>query len=106
MIFKVNLGFNWKKLKFRDQIVIFKKLISSNQEFNCKNIEVWWTIRNLIEEIWNQWPNWKRCVIVGVVIDQIQGQIEYNWTFDSQLKVEVHKSEIKDQDKNNAKFRG
>ena len=38
--FEVNLGFNWKKLKFWGQIIIFFELIWSNQGFNCINIEV------------------------------------------------------------------
>jgi len=32
-------------------------LISSNQEINCINIEVWLAIRDFIEEIQNQKPN-------------------------------------------------
>ena len=31
-------------------------------------------------------------------IDQIRGQIERNWKFDDQLKVQMHKLETKDQD--------
>ena len=38
--FEVNLGFNWKKLKFWGQIIIFFELIWSNQGLNCINIEV------------------------------------------------------------------
>ena len=37
--FGLNLGFNWKKFKFRDQNTIFE-LIWSNQGLNCINIEV------------------------------------------------------------------
>jgi hypothetical protein len=33
-------------------------------------------MRDLIEEIQNQWPNWKRHVNKGIEIDQIRGQIE------------------------------
>jgi hypothetical protein len=50
-----------------------KKSIWSNQGPNYINIEVWWAIRDLIEEIQNQGPNWKRRVIVGAEIDQIRG---------------------------------
>jgi len=46
----------------------FWELIWSNQGFNCINIEVWWPIRDLIEEIRNQGPNWKRRVNRGAVI--------------------------------------
>ena len=38
--FEVNLGFNWKKLKFWGQIIFFLELIWSNQGLNCINIEV------------------------------------------------------------------
>jgi len=38
----------------------FRKLIWSNQGFNCIIIEVWWPIRGLIETIRNQGPNQKR----------------------------------------------
>jgi hypothetical protein len=47
-----------------------------NQGLNYKNIKVWWVIKDLIEEIKNQKPNWKRCLITGAEIDQIEGQIE------------------------------
>jgi len=57
--FEVNLGFNWKKLKFWGQIIIFFELIWSNQGLNCINIEVWWPIKDLIEEIQNQRPKTK-----------------------------------------------
>jgi len=57
--FEVNLGFNWKKLKFWGQIIIFFELIWSNQGLNCINIEVWWPIKDLIEEIQNQIPKTK-----------------------------------------------
>ena len=73
--FEVNLGINWKKLKFLSNYN-FLELIWSNQGLNCINIEVWWPIRNLIEEIWNQGPNWKKHINMGVVIDRIKGQIE------------------------------
>jgi hypothetical protein len=46
----------------------FWELIWSNQGLNCINIEVWWPIRDLIEEIWNQEPNWKRRVNRGAGI--------------------------------------
>jgi len=36
----------------------FWELIWSNHGLNCINIEVWWPIRDLIEEIQNQWPKW------------------------------------------------
>jgi hypothetical protein len=54
--FEVNLGINWKKLKFLSNYN-FLELIWSNQGLNCINIEVWWPIRDLIEEIRNQEPN-------------------------------------------------
>jgi hypothetical protein len=54
----------------------FLELIWSNQGLNCINIEVWWPIRDLIEDIRNQGPNWKRRVNRGAVINQIRGQIE------------------------------
>ena len=44
----------------------------SNQGLNCTNIEVWWAIRDLIEEIQNQGPKWKTRVNRGVVIDRIR----------------------------------
>jgi len=47
--FQVNLGFNWKTLKFWGQIIIFRVDLS-NQEFHCINIEVWWSIRNFIPQ--------------------------------------------------------
>jgi hypothetical protein len=34
-------------------------LIWSNQGLNCINIEVWWPIKDLIEEIQNQIPKTK-----------------------------------------------
>jgi hypothetical protein len=63
-------------------------------------------IRDLIKEILNQGPYWKLCVIVRAEIDQIMGQIEKHWKFDDQLRVQVHKSEIKDQDENGVKLWG
>jgi hypothetical protein len=59
---------NWFLSQFRfllDEIKVlgsnynFEKLILSNHGFNCMIIEVWWSIRNLIETIQNQWPNRK-----------------------------------------------
>jgi hypothetical protein len=38
----------------------FEELIWSNQGLNCIIIEVWWSIRDLIETIRNQGPNQKR----------------------------------------------
>jgi hypothetical protein len=38
----------------------FEELIWPNQGLNCIIIEVWWPIRDLIETIQNQGPNWKR----------------------------------------------
>jgi len=61
---------NWSLSQFRlllDEIKVlgsnynFKELIWSNQGFNCIIIEVWWPIRDLIETIQNQGPNWKMC---------------------------------------------
>jgi len=57
--FGVNLGFNWKKLKFWGQIIFFLELIWSNWGLNCINIKVWWPIGDLIEEIWDQGPKCK-----------------------------------------------
>jgi hypothetical protein len=51
----------------------FLELIWSNQGLNCINIEVWWPIRDLIEEIWNQGSNWKRRVNRGDVIKTRSG---------------------------------
>jgi hypothetical protein len=58
----------------------------------------------LIEEIQNQGPNCKSHKTSKVEIDQIRGQIEENWKFDGQLRVQVHKLETKDQDENDTKF--
>jgi hypothetical protein len=44
-----------------------------DQGLNCINIEVWWEIRDFIEEIWNQWPNCKRRINIRVGIDRIRG---------------------------------
>jgi len=60
----------------------------------------------LIEEIQNQGPNCKSRKTSKVEIDQIRGQIEENWKFDGQLRVQVHKLETKDQDENDTKFWG
>jgi len=51
-----------------------------NQGLHCKNIEVWWAIRDLIEEIQNQWSNWKRHVIVETEIDQIMAKLKVWWS--------------------------
>ena len=42
-------------------------MIWSNQRLNCINIIVWWPIRDLIEEIRNQGPNWKSAQIEGLI---------------------------------------
>jgi len=69
----------------------FWELIWSNQGLNCINIEVWWPIRDLIEEIQNQGLNGKRHVNRGDAIKtgsganlkklevycSIEGQIAY-----------------------------
>jgi hypothetical protein len=73
--FGVNLGVNWNKLK-SGVLIFFRSFNWMNQGLNYKNIKVWWVIKDLIEEIKNQEPNWKRCLIGGVEIDQIEGQIE------------------------------
>ena len=51
-------------------------MIWSNQGLNCIDIDVWWQIRDLIEEIQNQGSNWKRRVNKVTEIDQNRGQIE------------------------------
>jgi len=73
--FRVNLGVNWNKLK-SGVLIFFRSFNWMNQGLNYKNIKVWWVIKDLIEEIKNQEPNWKRCLIADVEIDQIEGQIE------------------------------
>jgi hypothetical protein len=52
---------------------------------------------DLIEEIQNQWSNWKRHVNIRAEIDQIRGQIEEIKKFVIQLRVKIHKFKIKDQ---------
>jgi len=51
-------------------------LIWSNHGLSCINIEVWCPIKDLIEKIWNQRPNRKRCVQRRTEINRIRGQIE------------------------------
>jgi hypothetical protein len=71
-------GFNCKKIDFLSQFRLlleeikvlgsnynFKELIWSNQGLNCIIIEVWWSIMDLIEIIWNQGPNQKSAKIKG-----------------------------------------
>jgi len=66
-------GFDLKKIWFLSQFRLlleeikvpgsnynFEKLIWSNQGLHCIIIEVWWSIRDLIETIRNQGPNQKR----------------------------------------------
>ena len=60
--------------------MVFYRFNWTNQGLNCKNIEVWKAIRDLIKEMQNQTE--KRRMIVGVKIDQIKGQIEENSKFD------------------------
>jgi len=57
----------------------FWELIWSNQGLNCINIEVWWPIRDLTEEIWNQGPKWKTCINRGAAIKPNQGWNWRNW---------------------------
>jgi hypothetical protein len=62
----------------------------------------------LIEEIKNQGPNWKRCVNVGVEIDQFRGQIKEIGSFFFffyQLRVKMHKFTINDQNKKDGQLR-
>ena len=47
----------------------FLELIWSNQGLNCINIEVWWPIRDLIEEIQNQGPKWKGAKIKDLILN-------------------------------------
>jgi hypothetical protein len=47
----------------------FLELIWSNQGLNCINIEVWWPIRDLIEEIKNQGPKWKGAKIKDLILN-------------------------------------
>jgi hypothetical protein len=84
----------------------FKKSIWSNQKLNCINIEVWWVIRNLIEEFQKQGPKQKGRVNIGFKIDQIKGQIEENWKVDSHLRVKMDKSETKGQDEKDIELWG
>ena len=51
-------------------------MIWSNHGLSCINIEVWCPIRDLIEKIWNQRPNRKRCAQRRTEINRIRGQIE------------------------------
>ena len=64
---------------------------------------------DLIEEIKNQGPNWKRCVNVGAEIDQFRGQIKENERFlffiFYQLRVKMHKFTINDQNKKGGQLR-
>jgi hypothetical protein len=63
--------------------------------------------KDLIEEIKNQGPNWKRCVNVGVEIDQFRGQIKEieSFFFFYQLRVKMHKFTINDQNKKDGQLR-
>jgi hypothetical protein len=56
----------------------FKELIWSNQGLNCINIEVSWPIRDLIEEIRSQRPNWKRRGNMGCELKFVRGEIKQN----------------------------
>jgi len=49
LIFKVNLEFNWKKIKSGVELQFLR--------LNCINIEVQWAIKDLIEEIQNEGSN-------------------------------------------------
>jgi hypothetical protein len=70
----INGGFDCKKNWFLNQFRLLleemkvlgsnynlEESIGSNQWLNCIIIEVWWLIRDLIETIRNQGPNWKKC---------------------------------------------
>jgi hypothetical protein len=59
-------GLQLEEIKVLGSNYNFWKLIWSNQGLNCINIEVWWPIKDLIEEIWNQGLKWKRRVNRGV----------------------------------------
>ena len=59
MILKSIYALIRRNLKFGGRICNFKESIWSNQGLNCINIEVWLVIKDLIEEIQNQWPNRK-----------------------------------------------
>jgi hypothetical protein len=60
-------------------------------------------IRDLIEEIQNQGPKWKRHVNIGVEIDRIKDQIE---KIGDQLKVKMHKFKTKDQSEKGNQLQG
>jgi len=66
-------GFDCKKIDFLSQFRLlleeikilgsnynFKELIWSNQRLNCIIIQVWWSIKDLIETIQNQGLNRKK----------------------------------------------
>ena len=53
-----------------------EKLTWSNQKLNCINIELWWAIRDLIEEIQNQGLICKMLETSGTKIDRITSQIK------------------------------
>ena len=71
-------GFDCKKIDFLSQFRLlleeikvlgfnynFEELIWSNQGLNCIFIEVWWSIKDLIETIWNQDQTGKGAKIKG-----------------------------------------
>jgi hypothetical protein len=49
--FWINLGFNWKKLKFRGVELQFLKVKLLKLGLNCVNTEVLRAIKDLLEEI-------------------------------------------------------
>ena len=79
LIFKVNLGFNSKKLKFDGQLGTWLEKFKTNDQT-------------------------EKSVIVWAENDQIIGKIEENLKFGGQLRVQLHKLESKDQDEHDAKL--
>jgi hypothetical protein len=61
--------------------------------------------KDLIEEIKNQGPNWKRCVNVAAEIDQFRAKLKKLEVFFYQLRVKMHKFTINDQNKKDGQLR-
>jgi len=97
-------GLNLEDWNFRGPNWIFKKLIGSNQGWNCKKIKVFGVNWGL------NWRNSQPMTILkkhqtlGTQLIEIRGEIEDNWKFNGQLKVNLHKFKTNDQNENDAEI--
>jgi murein L,D-transpeptidase YafK len=94
-VWGVNYGSDWWNSRLR--IVLqrareFRDSIRLKTRVKLKRLKVWRSIKNEIENIQDQRPNWKRCKTQRVTLKLGRGEIELILGIKTQLRTWLNKS--------------